>query len=194
MERKQSLVQTIKKIPLFSENIFRVWVSDEYGPYIHLFGSDGSLIRSIQAPEAILPFQNVSGVSKPVLNFTASIDPTTGRAANQGNYSTPLHTMHQPLIMLLQDMKGRFDSSIYSAFGTKLTTFPLKTSLTINPSGTKLFALLQSATIQDGGSTKETEQNTRLLVYDITGSLSLFPPTYVAEYVVPLPQVYIPLN
>lgn len=124
-----------------------VWVSDEYGPHIHLFGPDGSLIRSIEAPDAILPFQNVSGVSKPVLNFTASIDPTTGRAANQG----------------------------YEG-------------LTTNPSGSKLFALLQSATIQDGGTTKETEQNTRFLAYDIIGDALLIPPVYVAEYVVPLPR------
>lgn len=62
------------------------WVSDEYGPYVHLFGPDGSLIRSIQPPSAILPYQSVQGSSKPVLNFTASVDPTTGRASNQGIY------------------------------------------------------------------------------------------------------------
>ncbi|GJJ08811.1 hypothetical protein Clacol_003030 [Clathrus columnatus] len=121
------------------------WVSDEYGPYVHLFSSEGDLIRSIQPPDAVLPFQDVPGARNPVLNFTASVDPTTGRAGNQG-----------------------FEG------------------LTINPSGTKLFVFLQSATIQDGGSNKDTQQNTRLFVYDIS-SISLIPPVYIGQYVVTLP-------
>ncbi|GJJ08810.1 hypothetical protein Clacol_003029 [Clathrus columnatus] len=121
------------------------WVSDEYGPYVHLFDSQGDLVLSIQPPEAILPFQQGSKSSTPVLNFTSSEDPTTGRAANQG-----------------------FEG------------------LTQDPLGTKLFVLLQSATIQDGGADKGTSQNTRLFVYNVTGSTSI--PVLIAEYVVPLPQ------
>ena len=56
------------------------WTSDEYGPYIYKFSSEGELLEAIQPPNAILPFINGS------LNFTSGVDPDTGRAANQGAY------------------------------------------------------------------------------------------------------------
>jgi hypothetical protein len=57
--------------------------------------------------------------------------------------------------------------------------------LTISPDGKTLFALLQSATRQDGGTGggSATRGNTRLLAYNISGAT----PTLVAEYIVPLP-------
>ncbi|KAF7358952.1 Phytase-like domain-containing protein [Mycena sanguinolenta] len=61
------------------------WLSDEYGPYIYLFTADGHIIQTIQPPAAILPMD-----SKGNLNFTANVDPATGRAANQVNQPTPL--------------------------------------------------------------------------------------------------------
>ncbi|WPG97818.1 Putative secreted protein ARB-04696-like protein [Acrodontium crateriforme] len=55
--------------------------------------------------------------------------------------------------------------------------------LTVNPQGTKLYTLLQSATNQDGGLQKNRYTgNSRLVVYDITTAQ----PTYEAEYVVQL--------
>ena len=54
------------------------WVSDEYGPNIHLFDSAGQRILSINIPDAVLP--RIGGQ----LNFTSSRDPESGRAANQG--------------------------------------------------------------------------------------------------------------
>ena len=56
--------------------------------------------------------------------------------------------------------------------------------LTISPSGKLLYALLQSATIQDGGSDSATRRYTRLLTYDISKPGS---PVYKSEQVVPLP-------
>ena len=53
-------------------------MSDEYGPYVYKFTSDGKLLEAIQPPNAILPF--IDGI----VNFTAQVDPDTGRAANQG--------------------------------------------------------------------------------------------------------------
>lgn len=47
--------------------------------------------------------------------------------------------------------------------------------------------MLQSATIQDGGSDKSTSRFTRLLAYDVAAPL-LVRPRLKAEYVVPLPQ------
>ena len=56
--------------------------------------------------------------------------------------------------------------------------------VTTNPEGTKLYALTQSALQQDG-ALDGVARNSRLIIYDITTS----PPTYEAEYVVPLPLV-----
>ncbi|EPQ52875.1 hypothetical protein GLOTRDRAFT_64673, partial [Gloeophyllum trabeum ATCC 11539] len=55
--------------------------------------------------------------------------------------------------------------------------------LSLDPSGQILYALLQSATIQDGGSSKTTSRYTRLLAYDISSDT----PTLTGEWVVPLP-------
>ncbi|KAJ7049213.1 esterase-like activity of phytase-domain-containing protein [Mycena amicta] len=110
------------------------WLSDEYGPYIYLFSADGQLIQTIQPPEAILPLNK-----KGNLNFTASVDPATGRGANQG-----------------------FEG------------------LTLDPMTHTLYAILQSATIQDGAL-----QYTRLLAYDV--SQPEFTVPLVGEWVVPLP-------
>ncbi|KAI0777723.1 esterase-like activity of phytase-domain-containing protein [Trametes elegans] len=59
--------------------------------------------------------------------------------------------------------------------------------LTLDASGQTLYALLQSATIQDGGDDKTTSRYTRLLAYNITDALNVRP-TLIGEYVVPLPQ------
>ncbi|KAF3910958.1 hypothetical protein AA313_de0200142 [Arthrobotrys entomopaga] len=56
--------------------------------------------------------------------------------------------------------------------------------LTSNYDGTDLYALLQSAGTQEGGLDKTTNNNARLLKYDISGSK----PRFAAEYVVALPQ------
>ncbi|KAL9624748.1 MAG: hypothetical protein Q9160_001102 [Pyrenula sp. 1 TL-2023] len=58
--------------------------------------------------------------------------------------------------------------------------------LTADPSGRTLYALLQAATVQEGGLKGATERNARLLTYDISTS----PATYTAEHVIPLPQYY----
>lgn len=57
--------------------------------------------------------------------------------------------------------------------------------LTTDPSGKKLYVLLQSALNQEGGSKNKNSRNARFLVYDITKS----PPRYQAEYIVPLSHV-----
>lgn len=59
--------------------------------------------------------------------------------------------------------------------------------LTLSPDGQTLYALLQSATIQDGGSDKSTSRYTRLLAFDVSVPLLIRPPV-IGEWVVPLPQ------
>jgi len=53
--------------------------------------------------------------------------------------------------------------------------------------GNKLFALEQSATIQDSGSGNQGRYNARLVVYDLSGSSTPGSPT--AQYVIQLPRV-----
>jgi len=53
--------------------------------------------------------------------------------------------------------------------------------LTVNPAGTRLYALLQSAINQEGGLKSKNSANTRFVEYDITTAQ----PTYLAEYIVP---------
>lgn len=57
--------------------------------------------------------------------------------------------------------------------------------LTLDRSNNILYAMLQSATIQDGGDDKATSRHTRLIAYDVS-NLSVRPPL-VGEWVVPLP-------
>jgi len=55
----------------------------------------------------------------------------------------------------------------------------------LSPDGTKLFGLMQSATIQDSGSGNQGRRNARLLVYDVTNTI--LPASASAEYVITLP-------
>jgi hypothetical protein len=55
----------------------------------------------------------------------------------------------------------------------------------LSPDGTHLFALLQSATIQDSDANNQNRLQTRLLVYDV--SVSPVPATPIAEYALTLP-------
>ncbi|PPR07934.1 hypothetical protein CVT24_000824 [Panaeolus cyanescens] len=57
--------------------------------------------------------------------------------------------------------------------------------LTVDPDTSTLYAMLQSATIQDGGDDKSTSRFTRLFAFDISNP-GVSPPL-VGEWVVPLP-------
>jgi len=56
-----------------------------------------------------------------------------------------------------------------------------------SPDGTKLFGLMQSATMQDSGSGSQGRFNTRLLVYNISASDT--PTVPAAQYVIQLPRI-----
>lgn len=61
--------------------------------------------------------------------------------------------------------------------------------VSLSPDGTRLFALLQSATVQDtvpGATGNSGRLNTRLLIYDVSGGNNT-PSTPVGEYVLRLP-------
>ncbi|KAA1472587.1 hypothetical protein DENSPDRAFT_859545 [Dentipellis sp. KUC8613] len=60
--------------------------------------------------------------------------------------------------------------------------------LTVSADGATLYALLQSATIQDGGDKKKNARYTRLVAFDVSNaSASAGRPALVGEWVVPLP-------
>jgi len=61
--------------------------------------------------------------------------------------------------------------------------------MSVTPDGTRLFALLQSATVQDtNGGQQQTRNNTRLYVYDVAGD-NREAPVLIGEYVVKLPKI-----
>lgn len=59
--------------------------------------------------------------------------------------------------------------------------------LALSPDGKRLFALLQSATVQDTGPGNQGRSNTRVLVYDISAGRT--PARPIGHYVLQLPQV-----
>lgn len=60
-------------------------------------------------------------------------------------------------------------------------------SIAVSPDGTRLFAMLQSATIQDSASGSQNRNWTRVYIYDISQNPSS--PTLVAEHLVNLPRL-----
>ncbi len=60
--------------------------------------------------------------------------------------------------------------------------------MSVTPDGTRLFALMQSALVQDtNGGAQQTRNHTRLFVYDVAGS-NRETPVLIGQYVVMLPQ------
>jgi hypothetical protein len=85
------------------------WVSDEYGPYIYQFSSDGKMLQAIQPPDAFLPRRNgtisFSAASPPFYNAGATpipADPQTGRNNNQGFEGLTLSPDGENLFVLIQ--------------------------------------------------------------------------------------------
>ena len=65
--------------------------------------------------------------------------------------------------------------------------------ITISPDGTRLIAMLQSATIQDSGAGNQGRTNARVLVYDISGGKEV-PTDPIEQYVLQLPRIDSDLN
>ncbi|NJR43385.1 MAG: esterase-like activity of phytase family protein [Akkermansiaceae bacterium] len=60
--------------------------------------------------------------------------------------------------------------------------------MSVTPDGTRLFALMQSALVQDtNGANQQTRNHTRLFVYDVAGA-NRETPVLIGEYVIKLPQ------
>ncbi|WP_156898061.1 esterase-like activity of phytase family protein [Methylocapsa acidiphila] len=132
-----------------------VWVSEEYGPYIYHYSLTGKLLGAIRPPEAFIP-RRKNSAGAIVENFSAN--------------SPPVGVTYNP-------DPGNPVSGRQNNQGLE--------GLAMSPDRRTLFALLQSALIQDldTSNTKTTRRNTRLLAYDISGRA----PRLVGEYVVQLP-------
>jgi Esterase-like activity of phytase len=114
------------------------WMSDEYGPYVHLLSSSGKVLTTITPPPAAIP--RINGT----VNFNSLVNPDTGRSSNQG-------------------LEG----------------------LTASASGDKLYALMQSALMQEGGGNKTINRYARFFKWDVSNLNHI---QLEEEYVVPLPQ------
>ncbi|GAA5856230.1 hypothetical protein JCM8547_000831 [Rhodosporidiobolus lusitaniae] len=91
-----------------------------------------------------------------------------------------------PDAFLPHNEAGELDFSVESDIVSGRATNQGFEGLTINPDNTRLYALLQSALMQDQNVEDEVSvENTRMLVYDISTPSA---PTLIEEYVVVLPK------
>ncbi|KAI1371475.1 esterase-like activity of phytase-domain-containing protein [Hypoxylon crocopeplum] len=87
------------------------WVSDEYGPYVYLFGPDGKMLSAIKPPDAFIPMRSgdisFSSDSPPIYNNTEGndvdpADPDSGRDNNHGFEGLSMSNDGKSLWVLLQ--------------------------------------------------------------------------------------------
>lgn len=91
-----------------------------------------------------------------------------------------------PAAVTPRDAQGNliFSSLVNATTGRRLNQG--LEGMAVTPDGKRLATLLQSATMQDtNGANQQTRNNTRLMVYDISGAKT--PSTPVAEYILELP-------
>ncbi|KAI0413171.1 esterase-like activity of phytase-domain-containing protein [Xylaria grammica] len=106
-----------KRIPIDPEGLYvnddgTFWVSDEYGPYIYLFSSEGEMLTAIRPPESIIPKRNgtdsFSADSPPRYlddgagDDVTPEDPDTGRNNNHGFEGLTVSADGKSLYALLQ--------------------------------------------------------------------------------------------
>ncbi|KAF9480369.1 hypothetical protein BDN70DRAFT_832977 [Pholiota conissans] len=92
----------------------------------------------------------------------------------------------QPPAAILPQVSGKLDFTSDDDPDTGRAANQGFEGLTIDPLTNTLYAMLQSATIQDGGDDKDTSRFTRLFAYDVSNPSVSVP--LVGEWVVPLPQ------
>ena len=156
----------VKRIPIDAEGLILAedgswWTSDEYGPYIYHFNSNGIMIGAIRPPDAILPMRNG------LVSFSAD---------SPSRISGLLHDVDPP-----SPTQGRQNNQGFEG-------------LTISPDGKDLYALVQSACVQEGGTSNPTRRYSRLVHYQLPNGnhyshdeRATQTVNYVGEYVVPLP-------
>ncbi|TFK63558.1 hypothetical protein BDN72DRAFT_902320 [Pluteus cervinus] len=96
-----------------------------------------------------------------------------------------LQSLQPPEAILPLDSSGKYQFTSLTDPATGRRGNHGFESLTMDPTNQILYAMLQSATIQDGGDKGKTSRNTRLLAYDIHNPNVR--PELVGEWIVPLP-------
>ncbi|GAW00600.1 membrane autotransporter barrel domain protein [Lentinula edodes] len=137
---------------------------------------------AVRAAESGFPTVAVADPEMPIANETyqhLTIDAEGLIAASDGSYWPP-----EAFLPLDSNGDLNFTSVVNPTTGRAGNTgFE---GLTLNAENDILYAMLQAATIQDGGDDDDTSLYTRMVAYDIANA-TVTPPTMVGEWVVPLP-------
>lgn len=149
---------TMQRIPVDAEGIVlnadgSFWISDEYGPYVYRFDTNGRMVTAIRPADAIIPMRN----------GTESFSADSPFHYNNNGTGDDVNPADGP--------SGRNNNHGFEG-------------ITISSDGQSLYFLLQAATNQEGGTTKQTERYTRFVQYSIADPSN---PSYLNEWVVPLP-------
>ncbi|KAK7442763.1 hypothetical protein VKT23_016010 [Stygiomarasmius scandens] len=97
-----------------------------------------------------------------------------------------IQTIQPPAAILPMDDDGNLSFTSEDDPATGRTGNQGFEGLTLDPINNVLYAMLQSATIQDGGDDKSTSRFTRLVAYDVSDPIATRP-SLIGEWVVPLP-------
>ncbi|KAK0493541.1 esterase-like activity of phytase-domain-containing protein [Armillaria luteobubalina] len=97
-----------------------------------------------------------------------------------------IQTIQPPSAILPRDAEGNLNFTSDSDPTTGRAGNQGFEGLTLDVENDVVYAMLQSATIQDGGDAKTTSRYTRLVAYDVSNPSVR--PELVGEWVVPLPQ------
>ncbi|KAI0469905.1 esterase-like activity of phytase-domain-containing protein [Xylariaceae sp. FL0804] len=135
-----------KRIPVDSEGLYvnedgTFWVSDEYGPYVYLFGQNGTMLTAIRPPDAIVPMRNGTtsfSADSPAIYMNdgegddvTPADPDTGRDNNHGFEGLTVSADGNSLFVLLQaaaDQEGGLDKQTQRY--ARLLKYDISTRLT----------------------------------------------------------------
>lgn len=137
------------RLSLDAEGIVRrpdgtLYVSDEYGPYVYRFASDGTLLSILQSPESLLPQRggstsfssNNPGVGEPA---PSPANPASGRQNNQGLEGLTITPDGTQLVALLQS-SARQDLNPSSTAATRGNTRMLVYDIASDPANPALVA------------------------------------------------------
>ncbi|KAF9261627.1 hypothetical protein L218DRAFT_869593 [Marasmius fiardii PR-910] len=158
-------------------------------------GLDPLAVRPTQGPDPAMPIpsQSYSHLSLDVEGVVAAPDGSYWISDEYGPYiyrfSADGHlisAIQPPSAILPKDKNGNLNFTSFDNPATGRSPNQGFEGLTLDFSNNVLYAMLQSATIQDGGDDDSTSSFTRLVAYDISDTSKQ--PPLVGEWVVPLPR------
>ncbi|KAK1227103.1 hypothetical protein PQX77_009936 [Marasmius sp. AFHP31] len=145
-------------------------------------------------PEMPIPSQDYSHLSLDVEGLVAAADGSYWISDEYGPYiyhftadGNLISTIQPPAAILPKDKNGNLNFTSEQNPTTGRSPNQGFEGLTIDFDNNILYAMLQSATIQDGGDDDSTSRHTRLVAYDVSESDGSVRPALVGEWVVPLP-------